>query len=119
MGAVRLAARGGVLRALLWPYAAHPRQLRQSVLDQLIGGLRPASFRKAARNGFRYDGLSWSAISCPVWAAYGAADRLVPAADARRLRADIPHAQITTLPEAAHLLHLEQPHAALVALGFA
>lgn len=119
VGAVRLAKRVGLVRPLLWPFAAHPRRLRQSVIDQLIKGLRPASFRQAARNGFRYrKGMSWSAIRCPVWAAYGAKDRLVPAADARRLQADLPPARITTLPEAAHLLHLEQPHAALASLGF-
>ncbi len=120
IGAVRVAKRAGLVRPLLWPFAAHPRRLRQSVIDQLVGGLRPRSFRQAARNGFRYrDGMDWSAISCPVWGAYGAKDRLVPAADARRLHVDLPNARITTLPEAAHLLHLEQPHSALVALGFA
>ncbi len=118
VGAVELASRAGLLRPLLSPFAAHPRLLRQSVLDNLIGDMRPASFRSAARNGFHYpNGMSWSGVHCPVWAAYGAADRLVPASDARRLRADLPDARITTVPEAAHLLHLEQPLAALVALG--
>ena len=120
IGAVRLANRAGLVRPLLWPFAAHPRELRASVVDQLINGLRPHSFRAAARNGFHYrDGMSWSAISCPVWAAYGVKDRLVPAVDARRLRADLPNARIMTLPESAHLLHLEQPYATLVAFGFA
>lgn len=118
--AVRLAARVGLIRALLWPFVAHPRRVRQSVLDHVIADMRPASFRLAARNGFRFrHGMSWSTIRCPVWAVYGAVDRLVPAVDARRLRTDLPTATITTLPEAAHLLHLEQPHAALSALGLA
>jgi len=113
-------SRQGLLRPLLAPFVAHPGALRQSVVDHLVADLRPASFRAAARNAFRYrKGMSWSGVTCPVWAVYGAADRLVPAADARRLRADIPHAQISVLPDASHLVHVEQPHAALLSLGLA
>lgn len=112
------AARRNLLRPLLRPFVARPRELKQSVIDHLVADLRPASFREAARNGWKYrDGMSWSGLTCPVWAAYGAADLLVTDVDARRLRADIPGAQIMTLTDAAHLLHLEQPHAALGALG--
>lgn len=120
VAAVGLASRLGVLRPLLSPFLAHPGAVRQSVLDHLVAGLRPASFRAAARNGFRYrDGMSWSAVTCPVWAVHGTADRLVPAVDARRLGVDIPAAHVTNLPDASHLLHLEQPDAALLALGLA
>lgn len=117
---LRSAARRSLLRPLLASFAAHPGDLRQSVVDHLVSGLRPRSFRAAARNGFRYRrGMSWSGVSCPVWAMYGAADRLVPAADARHLLADIPHARISVLPDASHLVHLEQPMAALAELGLA
>lgn len=117
---LRSAARRGLLRPLLSPFAAHPGALRESVVDHLVAELRPASFRAAARNGFRYrPGMSWSGVNCPIWAVYGAADRLVPTADARRLLADIPHARINVLPDASHLVHVEQPEAALVALGLA
>lgn len=112
------ASRTKLMRALLWPFVAHPFRLRHSVLEHLLTDMRPASFRLAARNSSHYrDGMSWAGISCPVHAAYGKADRLVPNIDARRLRADLPDAQITTLMDSAHLLHLEQPHAALAALG--
>jgi len=118
VGVLERASRRNLLRPLMRPFVAHPKQLRQSVLDHLLADLRPASFRAAARNGWHYrDGMSWSAVACPVWAAYGAADRLVTQVDVRRLRADLPGARITTLPDAAHLLHLEQPDAALGALG--
>ena len=117
---LRSVSRRGLLRPLLAPFVAHPGALRQSVVDHLIADLRPTSFRAAARNGFRYrQGMSWSRVGCPVWAVYGAADRLVPAADSRRLSADIPHAQVSVLADASHLVHVEQPHAALLALGLA
>ena len=115
---VRMASRRQVLRPLLAPYAAHPNDLRQSVVDHLVSGMRPRSFRAAARNGFDYrDGMSWSRVQCPVWAVYGVADRLVPAVDAQRLQADIPTAAITHVPDASHLVHLEQPAATLLGLG--
>lgn len=118
--ALRGASRRGWLRPLLHSFAARPDALRQSVVDHLVAGMRPRSFRAAARNGIRYrQGMLWSAVSCPVWAAYGEADRLVPAADARRLLADLPHARISVLPDASHLLHVEQPHSAVLALGLA
>lgn len=120
VGALGQASRRNLLRPLLRPFVAHPNQLRQSVLDHLVADMRPSAFRAAARNGWHYRaGMSWSGVACPVWAAYGAADRLVTEVDARRLRADIPHARITTLTDAGHLLHLEQPDAALGVLGLA
>ncbi|MDQ3576553.1 MAG: alpha/beta hydrolase [Actinomycetota bacterium] len=115
---VRMASRRRLLRPLLAPYAAHPNDLPESVVDHLVSGMRPRSFRAAARNGFNYrDGMSWSKVACPVWAVYGMADRLVPAVDAQRLQADIPSARITHVPDASHLVHVEQPAAALVGLG--
>lgn len=118
--ALRVAARRGLLRPLLAPFAAHPGGLRRSVVDHLVAGLRPTSFRAAARNGFRHrKGMSWAGVSCPVWAVYGAADRLVPAVDARHLLTDIPHARISVLPDASHLVHIEQPEAALAGMGLA
>lgn len=120
VAAVTAASRAGVLRPLLSPYVAHPHAVRQSVLDHLVAGMRPASFRAAARNGFRYrTGMSWAKVQCPVWAVYGTQDRLVPAVDARRLLADIPAARVTRLADASHLVHIEQPDAALLALGLA
>ena len=117
---LRFASRRGLLRPLMAPFVAHPEALRQTVLDHLVAGVRPASFRAAARNGFSYrDGMSWSRVQCPVWAVYGAADRLVPGTDARRLLADLPDAQITRLADASHLVHLERPEDALTALGLA
>jgi len=118
VGALKLASRTAVLRPLLWPFLAHPWLIRQSVLDHLLADLRPASFRAATRNAFRYrNGMSWSEVRCPVWAVYGSADRLVPTADQRRLLADLPSARVTSVADAAHLVHLEQPHAVLAGLG--
>lgn len=120
VSALRFASRRGLLRPLISSFVAHPSAIRQSVLDHLVADMRPASFRAAARNAFRYrHGMSWAKLACPVWAVYGAADRLVPAADSRRLSEDLPDARITSLPDASHLVHLEQPHGALTSLGLA
>lgn len=115
---LRKAARTKLIRALMWPFIAKPFALRQSVIDHLVADMRPTAFRAAARNAFDYrDGMSWRTIQCPVWAVYGAADRLVPTADSRRLQADLPSAKVTTIGDAAHLAHIEQPDATLDTLG--
>jgi len=115
---LQVAARLGVLRPFLAPFVAHPLELRQSAIDHVLHGMRPAAFRSAARNGFRYrDGMSWSKITCPVHAAFGSADRLVPRRDAARLGRDVPQAVVRVLDDAAHLIHIEQPGATLDALG--
>lgn len=115
---LRRARRTKLIRALMWPFVANPFALRQSVLDHLVADMRPNAFRAAARNAFNYRaGMSWRKIQCPVWAVYGAADRLVPMVDSRRLRADLPSARVATIEDAAHLVHIEQPDATLDALG--
>jgi pimeloyl-ACP methyl ester carboxylesterase len=115
---LRALARIRGLRPLLAPFVAHPFAVRASVVDHVLDGMRPAGFRAAAPSGFRYsDGMSWAGIACPVHAAFGATDRLVPRRDARRLTTDVPHALVTVIAEAGHLVHLEQPVATLDALG--
>ncbi len=118
VGALRALARVGGLRPLLAPFVAHPWDVSASVVDHVLDGMRPAAFRAAAPSGFRYrEGMSWAGIGCPVHAAFGATDRLVPRRDARRLEHDVPRAQIEVIAEAGHLVHLEQPAATLDALG--
>ena len=118
VGGARAAERLGLLRPMLRPYLAHPSTVRTSVIEHALDGLRPAAFRAAARNGFRYRaGMSWRAITVPVHAVFGALDRLVPRRDGDRLAAEVSQARVTVLDDAAHLVHIEQPSLALDALG--
>lgn len=59
----------------------------------------------------------------PVRVVYGAQDRLLPdiAHTVRRLRADLPHAEITELPDCGHFVPEEAPElvGALLARFFA
>lgn len=111
-------SRLGLLRPVLAPFVANPFAIRQSAVDQILDGMRPAAFRAAAPSGFRYsDGMSWAAITCPVHAAFGSVDRLVPRRDAGRLERDVPHAAVAVIGGAGHLVHIERPGAVLSALA--
>jgi len=105
-------------RLLLRGFVARPGALRRSVLQHLADAQRPESFLGAARNGRRYrEGLTLAGVRCPVWAVFGAADHLVPDVDARRLQDDLPHAQLTRVSAAGHLVHIERPAATWSGLG--
>jgi len=118
MAVARFAVRHGLGPLAFQGLAAHPWSLPRSILEHFVSGMRPRSFRAAARNGRRYpNGLTLAGVAQPVWGVYGAADRLVPGADCARLLADVPTARVCVLRDAGHLPHIEQPGAALRALG--
>ena len=50
-------------------------------------------------------------ISTPTHIVWGAENRVLPNAYAEALKGQIKDASLTTLPDAAHLLHVEQPAA--------
>jgi len=114
---LRFAAATGLMRLSLVGLAAHPLRVPRSMLTTLARGNRPASFRLAERTGDGYDCAAvWGGITVPTLALFGAADGLVSERDRRRLAAAIPAARTLVVPEAGHLLPMEQPDALLRAL---
>ena len=107
----------GLLGPLFRPVIAHPRRFPPLAMAALAAEMAPEPFRLAAANLSGYDAASrWAAITVPVYAAFGAKDRFVDATDRRALAAVRPEAICTVIPDAAHFLHVERPHAALTAL---
>jgi pimeloyl-ACP methyl ester carboxylesterase len=115
--AIGAGARSGMLRWFTLGLAAHPGALPGSLLDALAAGGRPSSFRYAEATGRGYDWkATWSTITVPVLAGYGAHDRLVTAHDARELRTLLPALHEVVLDDASHLSPMEQPDAWLAEL---
>jgi pimeloyl-ACP methyl ester carboxylesterase len=106
----------GLLPALASPVFTHVRRLDPSVLRAFLGDLRPVAFLGAARAGAAYDTGRWRAVRCPIAVVAGASDAFALPSDLDRLRALVPHAAITVLPDAGHFAHVEAPHAVLAAL---
>src|SRR5579871_502370 len=52
-----------------------------------------------------------SQIQCPTLVLVGEEDGLTPPSDARMMAQCIPHAQLVTIPKAAHLANMERPEA--------
>ena len=50
-------------------------------------------------------------IRCPVMVICGADDKMTPQVQAQFLVAHLPNAHLEILPEAGHMVMLEQPHA--------
>jgi pimeloyl-ACP methyl ester carboxylesterase len=77
---------------------------RVPLADAAIG-LEPRGFVVISRR--------LSAVRCPVRLVYRQSDRLLPdvSETMARVRADIPHAEATALPECGHFLHEEAPDA--------
>lgn len=68
-------------------------------------GLR--SYLRSLRTVFSRDYTAdWSALSLPTLIVHGTKDQLVPVSDARSLAAALPHAQLIELPDANHILVL-------------
>lgn len=94
----------------LKPFAVRPHELKPRVRESLYQDLRPKSFLLAAQNGHGYEPQDqWSKISVPLTGVFGRQDELVPPSDMRRLAAAVPHAELTLVDDAAHLVHIERP----------
>ena len=105
-----IAHRAGLMRLALAGTTAHPMRLPDSLLQALVNGARPRSFRYAQATGVNYDYRStWSSIQIPVLAIFGAQDALVGKRDARILRAANPTATTIFVEDAGHFVPIEQP----------
>jgi pimeloyl-ACP methyl ester carboxylesterase len=107
---LRLAYRLGLFRLLLSPAAAHPRQLKESVVRALLYQHNPEGLLLMAANAPGYDPAEqWSKVRCPILATFGARDVLVGERDLRRFMKDQPTAKCTVIQNASHLHHIERP----------
>ncbi len=52
-----------------------------------------------------------AAFAQPALILHGAADQIIPVSEAQEMQATLPNAHLEILPQAGHLLNLEQPQA--------
>lgn len=96
---------------------ADPAKIPPGAAEGIVARLQEPgvsyAYRQAARNLMPADweGLlhSYREVSCPVLALWGEEDRVVPAAFARRLQGDMPHASVRLIPGCGHAPQLECP----------
>jgi pimeloyl-ACP methyl ester carboxylesterase len=114
---LRALYRIGVFRFLTSPFAAHPLRLRESVVRALCEQTNPRGLVLTAANGHGYDAdAQWAKVRCPIWAVFGARDRVVPLPDMAELLRCQPTADTRVIADAGHLLHIERPCEVLDAL---
>jgi pimeloyl-ACP methyl ester carboxylesterase len=100
----------GAFRYVLYPFASHPLQLKESVVRALCAQINPRGLLLTAANGDGYNAdEQWAKIECPIWAVFGERDRLVPKRDMERLLKCQPAAICSTVKDVGHLLHIERP----------
>lgn len=88
--------------------ASHPALVR-AVSDQVRGN-DPATYAAAARAVSDYNWTSeLRRIGAPTLILQGLADQLTPPGGSVRMRRALPRARLLLVPEAGHLLPLEQP----------
>ena len=92
-----------------------PSRVSEHVVDDAWRPLAVPGTRRAALEAIRTDpspfiGLE-DRIHQPTWIVWGSRDRVLPPAEAERLRARIPGSRVTLLPGAGHLPQREQPEA--------
>jgi 3-oxoadipate enol-lactonase len=96
-----------VARTLVGPQASP--EVLQRLIDSMAA-LRPASYLKTIEASFLYERApDLEAIRVPTHMVVGADDRLTPPELARGMARRIPGAALTVIPEAGHLVNLEQP----------
>jgi pimeloyl-ACP methyl ester carboxylesterase len=107
-----------LLPFLLFPFASHPLQLKESVVRSLCYQQNPQGLIQTAANGGGYDAdKQWGKIECPIWATFGRNDKMVPQRDMIRMLKCQPAAKCTTIMDASHLHHIERPFSTLRGLG--
>lgn len=91
----------------------HPEHVEE---DQRVGRRNPQPLSAGRRQWEAMQAWdAWGrlpAISCPVLILHGTEDRMVDVANAERMAALIPDAQLALLDGAGHVYHSEQPEAA-------
>lgn len=107
----------GLLRRVMAPLFARPRQVPPGVLAALADEIRPLSFSAASTAAARYrPEQHWNLIRCAVASLRGERDVFVRARDDDELRALVEQTGTTTLDSAGHFAHIEVPDAVLDAL---
>ena len=114
---LRGAARLGLLTALASPVFRHAARVPRSVREAFVAEVRPVGFVAATRSAPGYDTAAWSRFEGPVAAVAGADDSFAEHRDLVRLRAVLPQARTTLLPECGHFAHVEWPFAVVEALA--
>jgi pimeloyl-ACP methyl ester carboxylesterase len=109
--------RVGLLRPLAAPLFAHPDRIDRSVISALAEEIRPSAFRRAARLAAAYDTGRWRSITAPVVSVRGERDVFAAADERAELAALIPRFTEVRMRSAGHFAHVEQPAAAVRALG--
>lgn len=104
----------GLLRRVMAPLFARPRQVPPHVLSALADEIRPFSFCVASAGAARYrPEQHWPRIRCRVISLRGAHDVFVRASDDDALRSMVERADILVLDAAGHFAHIEVPDAVL------
>lgn len=116
-GVLRALDRVGLLRPLAAPLFAHPDRIDRTVIAALADEIRPGAFRGAARLAASYDTALWRRITAPVLSVRGERDVFAAADEHAELAALIPGFSEVRMRSAGHFAHVEQPVAALRALG--
>lgn len=107
----------GLLRRVMAPLFARPRQVPTGVLSALATEIRPFAFCVAADQAARYRPEEhWGRIRCSVVSLRGARDVFVRASDDDGLRELVTQVRTTTLETAGHFAHIEAPDAVLDAI---
>ncbi|WP_029150814.1 alpha/beta fold hydrolase [Microbacterium indicum] len=97
-----------------------PEDLRMLVDPWCTPAGRPAFYRQIAQADERFTDeveAAYGDISEPVHIVWGEEDTWIPLDRARRLRDAIPHASLTVIPGAGHLIQLDAPEALSVDLA--
>ncbi len=106
---IRRTGRSAVMKVLMAPFFADPRNIDATVITALGQDARPASFAAAARAAAGYDFSRWRSITAPVLATRGAQDVFTPPSDLTRLAGLVPHAELLTIADCGHFAPIEQP----------
>jgi len=105
-------SRVGLMPMVLRPFLAQPKRARPAFRASLSTEFRGRSFRMAARNAKSHDlRTDWPRIAVPVFGLFGVRDRFTGPADARAFARVLPGASVTSVDEAGHFAHIEQPAA--------
>jgi pimeloyl-ACP methyl ester carboxylesterase len=114
---LRALDRLGLLRPLAVPLFAHPSRIDRSVITALADEIRPRAFRSAAQLAAAYDTDLWRTVRAPVVSVRGERDVFAAEDDHALLGALLPRFTEVRMRSAGHFAHVEQPGAALAALG--
>ncbi len=112
------AAVSGLLNKLMAPVTY---QRRPDLVDRVKSMMESTSLEGVVGDllGMRSRPDSFSTLTAfklPTLILHGAEDQIIPLSEAEDILASLPNAQLKVIPDAGHLLNLEQPHAFNVAV---